>query len=385
MKAQLRVARGIAALVALSVGITACGSGGDASSDQALEGTIEISAPLSLSDVAAFAGESTRNGMEFAIEEINSSGYLGNAKLKADFKDVALANDQAITVVRSAINSKAVAIVGLTIGNQALAVAPIAQQSKIPLVVANSGGISKLTEVGDHIYQTDVGQYLYAGKMADELAARKVKTTALLYNDDVPAVLDLVEAYEKTEFPRVGIDVTRKSAVASSVTDYSAAVTSLLASKPDSIGVLLRGTGSAVTVVKQLKQAGYKGEIYSQAGLAGGAGAAAAPDTNGVLFTANAVAGSNIEPMEKFFASYREANGKDEFAFAAQGYDAVWAVARALKTSGCVSRQCVQDGLQKLMETGYSGALGDVTFKDRNAQGPGTIIEIVDGKETFVR
>ena len=50
--------------------------------------------------------------------------------------------------------------------------------------------------------------------------------------------------------------------------------------------------GGAVTVINQLRQAGYKGVIYGQAGLAGGVALKAAPATNGVLFTANAAPGS---------------------------------------------------------------------------------------------
>lgn len=377
-----RLAQGIAGLGILTF-VAACGGGATAGGEK-LAGSISIDAPLSLTDAAAFAGVSTQNGMKYAIKEINSSHYLGAAELKVNYIDVGLANDQALSAVRGSIASEAVAVVGMTVGNQALAAAPVAQQSKVPFVVANSGGIAKLTEVGDYIYQTDVAQYLYADKMADELKNRGISSTAVLYNDDVPAVKELVRTYTDDQFPRVGIKVGQSSAIASTATDYSAAVTSIVNSKPDAVGVVLRG-GTTVTVIKQLRQAGFEGQIWSQASLAGGVGAGAAPATNGVLFTANAVGGSDNASMNKFFSDYKKSEGADEFAFAAQGYDAIWAVARALKSSDCASRECVQKGLQELMKTGYSGALGEVTFNNRNAQGSGAIIEIVNGKETFTR
>ena len=63
-------------------------------------GTIKIDAPLSLTGVAAFAGIAEKEGMDYAIEEINSSRFLGDAKLAANYVDVALATDQAVTAVR---------------------------------------------------------------------------------------------------------------------------------------------------------------------------------------------------------------------------------------------------------------------------------------------
>lgn len=343
---------------------------------------ITIDAPLSLTGPAAFAGISEQEGMNYAIEEINSSGYLGSAKLAANYVDVGISTDQATAAVRGFAAGTAPAIVGLTIANHALAVAPLAQRGGVPLLVANTGGLSNLTQSGDHIYQIDVGQYLYAGKMADALKSKGVKTTAVLFNDDVPAVLDLWNAY-KTELPRAGIETTTAKNVVSTATDFSAAITSVLAGNPDAIGVLTRG--GSPTVIGQLRQLGFKGIIWGQAGLAGGVAVKAAPVTEGVLFTANAAASSPYPSMEKFFAGFKAKTGKDAYAFAAQGHDAVWAVARAIKSSGCISRDCVQKGLVALMETGFDGALGKLTFKDRNAIGPGAVIQITNGKEEFVK
>jgi branched-chain amino acid transport system substrate-binding protein len=374
------------AIVAGALVLTAAACGDDSGSggggsEEGLSGTITISAPLSLTDVAAFAGLDSQKGMEFAIEEINESGYLDDATLKADFVDVALDDDKALSAVRGAISSDAVAIVGMTLGNHSLAAAPIAQQSKIPFVVVNSGGLKDVTAVGDYVYQTDVSQFRYADKMTEELQTRGITETSVIWNDDVPAVIDLHAAYEEL-FPDFGIEVAEDNPVASTTTDFSAVATSVAKDNPQSVAVLTR---SPVPIIEALRNAGYEGQIWSQAGLAAGVGAGAAPTTDGVIFTANAAAGSDIPSMEKFFTAYEAANGEGAYAFAAQGYDAVWAVARAMKASGCSTRECVKDGLADVAADGYEGALGDVTFEDRNAVGPGVILEDMDGQENFVR
>ena len=346
-------------------------------------GTIKIDAPLSLTGVAAFAGIAEKEGMDYAIEEINNSRFLGEAKLAANYVDVALATDQAVAAVRGFLRGDGVAIVGMTIGNHSLAVAPLAQQGKMPLIVANTGGIKDLTKPGEYVYQMDVGQYLYANRMGEALKAKGVKSTAVLYNDDVPAVMDLWGAYKDGALPQNGVKVTNAKSVVSTTADFSAAVTSLLEGNPDAIGLLARG--GAVTVINQLRQAGYKGVIWGQAGLAGGVALKAAPATNGVLVTANAAAGSPYPSMESFFKGFKAKTGKDAFSFTAQGYDSVGAVARAIKTAGCTSRECVQKGLTALMNTGMDGALGKLTFKNRDAIGPGAVLQINNGKEEFVK
>lgn len=369
-------------VAALSTGVVLLATAVSTMAQTAPSGTIVIDSPLSLSGPAAFAGLSEQEGMNYAVKEINESGFLEQAKLSVNYVDVAISTDQATAAVRGFIAGDSAAIVGISVGNHALAVAPLAQRAQVPLIAANTGGLSTFTTVGDHIYQMDVSQYLYAGKMADALAEVGVKTTAIIYNDDVPAINDLWGAYQR-ELPRAGLETPTVLNVVSTNTDYSAAITSALAGNPDAIGILTRA--GSPTVIAQLRQLGYKGVIWGQAGLAGGVAVKAAPATEGVLFTANAGAGSPYPSMEKFFAHYKAATGSEAYAFAAQGYDAVWAVARAIKSAGCATRECVQKGLTELMSTGFDGALGTVRFDNRNAVGPGTVLRIVNGKEEFVK
>jgi branched-chain amino acid transport system substrate-binding protein len=353
-------------------------------SAESLTGEIRIGVPLSLTGVAGFVGTSSREGMDYAIEEVNSSGVLGDATLVAEYVDVAADPNQAVTAVRGfSADDQIAAVVGNTMSNHALAIAPVAQQAGVPFVAVNTGGDSQLTSVGDHVYQVDVRQSTYAGKMGEELAEQGVGSVAVVVNNDVPAITELWDAYRDDVLPDAGIDVTTVEELPSTATDFSAVVTSVLASDAESVALLTRA--GAVPMITQLRQAGYEGVIWSQAALGGGAAVAAAPVTEGVLYTVNAAPGSDIPSMEEFFEGYREAYGRDGYAFAAQGYDAVWAVARAAENAGCATRQCIQDGMQELTETGFEGALGDLTFTDRNAVGPGVVATVRDGVEVFVR
>lgn len=384
--------RGIVAAVAASLLLAGCASaGGSTSSNEssggsagALSGQIKLGSPLSLTGAAAFAGISEKQGMDFAIQQINDQHYLGDATLSAQYVDVAVDTNQAIAAVRGFAGDTSVeAVVGNTLSNHALAIAPVAQQGQIPLLVANTGGLDNLTTIGPFVYQIDVRQSSYASKMGDVLKSKGVKNTAAVVNDDVPAITSLWSTYTGSVLPKSGIKVDNVQKLPSTATDFSAVVTSVMAGNPQAIAIMTRA--GTIPIITALRHAGYKGVIWGQAGLAGGVAANAAPVTEGVLFTANAAPGSNIPSMQKFFTAYQQQYGKDAYAFAAQGYDAVWAVARAAKNAGCTSRSCIQKGLTQLMKTGFDGALGPLKFSDRNAVGPGAIVEIKEGKETFVK
>lgn len=382
-------------LVTLAVGsamlaMSACGSSsgggssGGGSAASGLSGTITIDAPLSLTGPAAFAGTGEKDGMDYAINEINSTGYLGSAKLAAKYVDVQTDNNVATTAVRGMLTDSSVAIVGFTASNQSLAVAPLAQQAKMPMLVANSGGLDSLTKTGDYIYQMDISTKYYAAKMGTALKSKGITSTAILYNTDVPAIVDMYNGYTTGgTLKDAEISVVKTVTVPSTATDFTAAVTSLMASNPPAIGILTRGA-SGITVITQLRQAGYKGLIWSQSGIGAGAAAKAAPVTNGVIYTASSAEGSKIPSMEKFFTDFKAKTGNQAYSFQAAGDASVWAVAHALKDANCSSRACVQKGLTQVMSTGFTGALGPLTFDNRNAKGPGVVIEVEDGKEVVI-
>lgn len=372
-----------ATVAAAALLLGGCGADTAAAGSDNLSGTIIVGVPLSLTGVAGAYGEEQQRGIEYAVDEINESGILGEATIETNVIDVKEDANQAVTATRGLIADKSVvALAGNTLSNHSLAIAPLTQQSGVPLIVAN-GAESALSEMGDLVYQMDIRQSSYAAKMADELAARGVKTTAVISNNDVPAVAELFEAYETTALPDAGIELVTAKTVPGTSTDFSAVVTSALAEKSDAIGVLTRS--GTIPIITALRQAGYDGVIWSQAALGGGVAVAAGQVAEGVLYTVNAAAGSPIPTMEEFFTGYEERFGRPATAFAAQGHDALWAVALALESSGCGSRECVQSGLQTLSDEGMDRALGPITFEGQAARGEGAVATVADGKEVWVR
>src|ERR1044071_4900302 len=130
MRRGFRPIAGVVCL-ALAAGVAACGSddgGGSATNagggGGGLSGTIKIGAPLDTSGSAGIAvvGTDEQKGEQFAVDEINATKFLGDAKLELKVVDTKAAKETAVqTVIDMTRTDKVDAIVGFTLSPSFLA------------------------------------------------------------------------------------------------------------------------------------------------------------------------------------------------------------------------------------------------------------------------
>lgn len=371
------------AIASLASVLAACG-GGATGGGASFSGTAKIGAPLSLTGPGAFAGSQIQEGEQLAIDEVNSTKFLGGATLAASYVDVAATPQQGVTVLRQMIEQDQVnAVVGWTLSGQTPAAAPIAQAAKVPMIVAE-GGAPGVSSTGDYITQTNIQQFKFADKMGAALKKRGVATTQLLYAQDNPTVTTLVHTYTDQVFPKYGIKATLKAYVGTD-TDLSAGITQAMAVGVDAIGCLFVGA-QGVTCLSQARTNGYKGQLWGQAGFASGVALNAGPVAEGLLFTTSFSADLPYDATKKFVQLYSSKHpGKVPTQSQAEGYDGIWLLARAIKEGNGTSRDAIHAGLLKVEAKGMDNAVqGPMTWdRDRMALGPGAVIQIVNGKETL--
>jgi branched-chain amino acid transport system substrate-binding protein len=363
--------------------LVACGSG-SGQTGSGLTGQIEIGGPLPLTGPAAFAGTLEQEGMQLAVDEVNTTGFLGAAKLHASYVDVGATPQQAVTVARQMIDQdKVAALTGLASASQAPAVAAVAQAGKTPFIVVE-GGAPGVSSTGDYITQTNLQQFTYADKMGKALKQLNVTTTEILYAQDNGTIATLVHTYTDQIFPKYGIKPTLKAYVGTD-TDLSAGVTQGLAAKVDAIGCLFIGA-QGTTCLSQARSAGFTGQMWGQAGFDGGVAVKAGSVADKLVFTA-AFSPDFPYPSSKKFVSLYASKHPDKVptAFQAEGYDAIWLIARAAKEGGGTTREAIHTGMLKVLAKGMDGALGPETWdKDRQLLAPGAVIQIKDGKPTLL-
>jgi branched-chain amino acid transport system substrate-binding protein len=381
MKVAINRKRSIAtgALVLSALLLTsACGGGSSkkstsANSDGSLPSEVKILSTTDLTGPAAFAGIAQVKGAQLAVQEINSQAFLGGStKIDLVSKDTAGNTQTAAAEVTEGIaDASTVAILGTVSSAQSIAVAPLAQNAKIPIVFTQSG--SDGTILGDYTFRVTPPQPSYYSKVLEYLKAKNVKKVAVIYNTTTPTLQELGEKTIPDNAKKYGYTVTSSSSVIASTTDFSAVISKALSDKPDVVAMLLVGAQNP-TAVNQLRQAGYSGQVLANQGAGAGNLKPAGANANGVIWPTDFTFLQTEASSVKFTAAYKAKYSENPINYAAEGYDAMWMIARAIKAQGAADRSGIQKGLDKVAKDGFDGAMGKLTFVNRDLRVDATIV-----------
>ncbi|HYO91419.1 MAG TPA: ABC transporter substrate-binding protein, partial [Pyrinomonadaceae bacterium] len=164
--------------------------GGEGTSDT---GPIKVGLYADLTGQTSSFGQSTKNGVQMAVDEINKAGGINGRQVQLLIEDDQGLPAQAATVVTKLINQDRVhAVLGEVASSNSLAAAPKAQEAKIPMITPSSTN-PKVTQVGDFIFRVcfiDPFQGEVMAKFA--VNTLKAKTAAVLtdVNSDYSRGLD---------------------------------------------------------------------------------------------------------------------------------------------------------------------------------------------------
>jgi branched-chain amino acid transport system substrate-binding protein len=256
---------------------------------------------------------------------------------------------------------KVVAILGLMTSSEAHAVLPILNQSRV-VAISPSATDSKLSIGGDYFFRTIVSD-TYEGLVMAEFAFNKMKyrSVALLYVESA-GPFGVSETFQK-EFIRLGGKVPVVEKGLQNSTDFRSQLTRIKANKVDAIFV----AGLAVetgTILKQARELGIQKQILAHEPAEDPevrkiAGKAA----DGVIFaTSKLDPATGDEPTKKFYEKFRAKYGEDPRSYAANAYDSVHLLAKAIEKYG-TSPDGITKGLYESKD--YGGASGKITF-DQN-------------------
>jgi branched-chain amino acid transport system substrate-binding protein len=380
---------GLAVVLALAGGVAACGgssggsaSGGGGSGGGGLPSTIKIGVPFDTSGSAAIAGVGTAElaGVKLGADEINSTGFLGKSKLQLDVQDTKADKQQSVATVRQMVGDKVDAIVGFTLTPSFLAAGPLAQQSRIPTM---SVGLSAdgVTDVGDYVFRIYPSlSRLFASSDPQFLKQIGAKTAAFIYGNDTQTTVGQYQ-FRKKEVADLGIKSVSVQTVTADDTDVRAQLTQIKNAHPDVL-FLNVNTGQQPGILTQAKELG----ILPQTPLIGdvGFGNATVLEQAGdalqcAMFATTYTPDSDTPENKHFVDLYAQKNGgKEADDFGAWGYDAIWAMARAIKAAGSTDADKIRSSLSTLK---MNGALGDYSFdKTRQPTQSGVLLQVDGGK-----
>ncbi|WP_223595289.1 ABC transporter substrate-binding protein [Neobacillus bataviensis] len=373
-------------LMMAAVVMAGCGSA-STSGDAEKGGTIKIGANLELSGGVASYGQSVKEGVELAFEEINKKGIDGK-KLKlvaVDNKsDAAEATNGAIKLVSQ---DKVSAIIGSATSTNTLAQVQIAQDNKVPLITptaTNATITNKDGKVNDFVFRTcfiDPFQGTVAATFA--LDTLKVKSAAVIIDSSSDYSKGLASSF-KANFKKNGGTIVAEEAYVAKDTDFNAILTNIKAKNPDY--VFLPGFYEEVgLIVKQARALGINvpimgGDGWDSPKLVEIAGADPLKNT---FITNHYSSGDSDKKVQEFVSAFKaKYDGKSPDAFAALGYDTAYFVADAIKRAGSSDPKKIQKALEST--DGLQLVSGNLKLdKNHDPIKAAVILEYVNGQQQF--
>ena len=337
--------------------------------------TIKVGVYGDLTGQTSSFGQSTKNGIELAVEEINAAGGVGGKKIQLVIEDDQGRPEQAKTVVQKLISQdKVQAVLGEVASTNSLAAAPVAQEAKIPMISPSSTN-PKVTEVGDYISRVcfiDPFQGSVMAKFASNTL--KAKTAAILGDVNSDYSKGLTQFFEE-EFTKLGGKVLAKEAYTQTDPDFKGQLTKIRNLKPDVI-YIPGYYGQVGIIAKQAR------ELDMNMPLLGGdgwdspeiwkLGGAALKNT----YISNHYSAENPAPeIQNFVKAYKAKFNVEPDSLAALAYDAAKVLADAIKRAGGTYAAKLKDAINSTKD--FAGVTGKITLDaGRNAVKPAVVLEL---------
>ena len=352
-------------LLAATTAIVAIAAVGAA---QAQDKTIKIGALFPMSGPGAYFGAQDRQGVELALEQLNKDGVNGY-KFAVQYEDSACSPLPASQAAKRLLdNYKPDVIIGEECSDATLAIMPIVEQAKMPMINAGSSAI-RITDPGNpYTFRIMPNEVMQGVDIATQAYNKLNARTAVLLNETTNAGIGNAKVFKDT-FEKLGGKVVAEIGFGRDVNDFTAIATRVAGlGKVDVIPTYtLEGQGLKIT--QSLAQAGVVkggggsaiqlGTIWLPFGFEQKAGKAAEGYVRIVQFDPT----DQRDMVKNFVSSFKAKFNADPTHINAHAYDQIMLIADVVKR-GAKDAQSIRDTLAATKD--FKGVTGSVEFDKTN-------------------
>ena len=322
------------------------------------EKEIRIGASLPLTGDVASYGEQAKRGIEIAKEEINMMGGINGKKLKVVFEDDRNDPKTAVSIIRKfATIDKMPVVIGSAGSTVSLAMAPVVNQNKIVLLSPISSSVKLTIEGGPYFFRVCPADDEQAKIIAQWVLEKGYQNVGLIYTNNSWGK-PLAEAFTKY-YEQKGGKVVVFEAVEEKSTDIRSQLSQIKAAK---LNVIVSPTYPVEggNLLRQAKELGinvdyYGGDNWDAPEFLTAAGEAA----NGAFFVDPSEPKGDI--FSTFAKKYKAEYGEEPDINAAFGYDALLALANAIKKVKTLDGPSLRE---ELFNVSFEGATGNIEFDE---------------------
>ncbi|MFB3738157.1 MAG: ABC transporter substrate-binding protein [Candidatus Velamenicoccus archaeovorus] len=364
------------------VGCKSSGSGGSSSDAGPKDLTVGLLVPLT--GPLGSWGADWQRAYQLAADEINESGLLpGGGEVKVVVEDEGGNPEQAIRAATKMIQVNHVAAILGPTSDTIIALNQLASSNQVPVVSPAAGTVRLDTVGGEWLFRTYPSDSAEGVAVATYFREQGLQTAALMAeNQESPQ--GIVKVFGET-FKDGGGTIADETTFDSGQSSYEAELQNALGSDPELL-YLAAGEESARTILRELSQAGFSGQLGLNGDLTskpflkdvgadlleGACSGQATPDTS-------------IPEYQRFKQMWEAAYDSEPYVTISNAYDSMIIVALAAVAAGSNTGEAIQSQLvevtnapgdevhtfadgAKALEDGsqidYQGASGPLDFND---------------------
>ena len=371
--------------VLMVLAMAACGgepanNGGNDTPDAT---TVKIGGIGPLTGAYANYGLSEKNGAELAVKEINEAGGIAGKQSELSYQDSQGESESAVNAYGKLMDWGMEVSLGCVLSGENASVVAAARDDDV-LLITPSGSADKCIDGNDKAFRVcfydsyqgaTAAQYIKDNNMVD--------TVGILYQSDDDYSVGLYNAFV-AKCGELGITIAETQTFTSSTnTDFSTQVSALVSSGVKLVFIPLYAEEASTFLTQAHGKFADDVYFFGADGLDGILGKVEQDTSlaNNVLMLTPFAADNPAENVQSFVKKYQEAYGATPDQFAADAYDAIYAIKAAVEKAGSTSGAALASALTSLTVEGVTG--GMTWTADGNTNKPASAILYYDGVGTL--
>lgn len=371
--------------VLMVLAMAACGgepanNGGNDTPDAT---TVKIGGIGPLTGAYANYGLSEKNGAELAVKEINEAGGIAGKQIELSYQDSQGESESAVNAYGKLMDWGMEVSLGCVLSGENASVVAAARDDDV-LLITPSGSADKCIDGNDKAFRVCFydsyqgaapAQYIKDNNMVD--------TVGILYQSDNDYSVGLYNAFV-AKCGELGITIAETQTFTSSTnTDFSTQVSALVSSGVKLVFIPLYAEEASTFLTQAHGKFADDVYFFGADGLDGILGKVEQDTSlaNNVLMLTPFAADNPAENVQSFVKKYQEAYGATPDQFAADAYDAIYAIKAAVEKAGSTSGAALASALTSLTVEGVTGTM--TWGSDGNTNKPASAILYYDGVGTL--
>ena len=326
--------------------------------------TIKIGGIVPLSPPGSVpSGESMRDGMKVAVNEINAAGGLLGKQVELVIDDSSGVPEKAIPAFeRLVTKEKVVAVTGEAHSAACNAVGPLAHKYSLAFVAGECWADNVTGAQIPEVFRVTVANSLVYSVAADWVKAAGFKSVAVI-GENSDWGLGVIDIF-KSNLEKSGIKVTSFTAERT-LTDFTPQLLQLKRAEPRPDLLIAGFTGPGL--LQMIRQAYDLGLAPTKETQIFAAGAdvlepefwkTMGPDGVYVIANPAGLSGKPDTPLSRTFAeAYQKLSGRPANSVAMEGYDGVMVIAEAIKAASSAEPAKIVEALRKVKWEGTRGTI----------------------------